>query len=85
MPGLDADGRTDVLVTSWSTIRVLHNAYSVPSRLIGERVRVRVHERHLEVYYGGDKQLEVERLLKRWAGLLRERFDALHAIQVETK
>jgi len=26
----------NVSVTSWSTIRIKHNAYSVPSRLIGE-------------------------------------------------
>ena len=42
----------DVAVTSWSTIRVKHNAYSVPSRLIGEWVRVRVYEDRLEVYHG---------------------------------
>ena len=52
----------DVVVTSWSTVRVVHNAYSVPSRLIGERVRVRVYEDRLEVFYGGQQQLSVERL-----------------------
>ena len=55
----------DVAVTSWSTIRVKHNAYSVPSRLIGEWVRVRVYEDRLEVYHGGQHQLSVERLLGR--------------------
>ena len=55
----------DVAVTSWSTIRVKHNAYSVPSRLIGEWVRVRVYEDRLEVYYGSQHQLSVERLLGR--------------------
>jgi len=55
----------DVSVTSWSTIRVKHNAYSVPSRLIGEWVRVRVYEDRLEVYHGGQHQLSVERLLGR--------------------
>jgi transposase len=54
-----------VVVTSWSTIRVKHNAYSVPSRLIGESVRVRVHEDRLEVYHGNQHQLSVERLLGR--------------------
>lgn len=52
----------DVLVTAWSTIRVRHNAYSVPSRLIGETVRVRVYEDKLQVFYGGQLQLTVERL-----------------------
>lgn len=55
----------DVTVTSWSTIRVDHNAYSVPSRLIAERVRVRVFERHLEVYYAQKKQLVIERMVGR--------------------
>jgi hypothetical protein len=55
----------DALVTGWSTIRVVHNAYSVPSRLIGETVRVRLSERRLEVFYGGVHQLTVDRLLGR--------------------
>lgn len=55
----------DVTVTSWSTIRVDHNAYSVPSRLRDERVRVRVYERTLEVYYAQKKQLVIERLVGR--------------------
>jgi len=49
-------------VTSWSTIRVRRNTYSVPSRLIGRQVRVQVFEDRLEVFYGGDRQLCVERL-----------------------
>ncbi len=52
----------NVSVTSWSTIRIKHNAYSVPSRLIGEWVRVRVYEDRLEVYHGDQHQLSVERL-----------------------
>lgn len=52
----------DVPVTSWSTIRVLYNTYSVPSRLKNARVRVHVYERALEVWYGGQRQLELERL-----------------------
>ena len=51
------------LVTSWSTIRVKKNTYSVPSRLIGERVRVRIYDERLEVFYGDKQQLVVERLL----------------------
>jgi hypothetical protein len=50
------------VVTSWSTIRVRRNTYSVPSRLIGETVRVHVYEQRLEVYHSGVLQLEVERL-----------------------
>jgi hypothetical protein len=55
----------DVTVTSWSTIRVEHNAYSVPSRLIAEQVRVRVFERHIEVYNAQKKQLLIERVAGR--------------------
>jgi len=50
------------VVTSWSTIRVRRNTYSVPSRLIGETLRVHVYEQRLEVYHAGVVQLEVERL-----------------------
>ena len=52
----------DVPVTSWSTIRIKYNAYSVPSRLRGERLRVRLFEDRLEVYHGGTQQLSIERL-----------------------
>jgi hypothetical protein len=50
------------VVTSWSTVRVRRNTYSVPSRLIGETIRAHVYEQRLEVYHGGMLQLEVERL-----------------------
>lgn len=52
----------DVWVTPWSTIRVRHNTYSVPSRLIGEQVRVRIHDERLEVRYGGKHDLDIPRL-----------------------
>lgn len=53
-------------VSSWSTIRVKHNAYSVPSRLVGEQVSVRIYEDRLEVYYRNTHQLTVERLVGRF-------------------
>jgi hypothetical protein len=37
-------------VRRWSTITVLGHIYSLPSRLIGERVTVRVYPERLEVY-----------------------------------
>ena len=49
-------------VSSTSTIRVKHCAYSVPSRLIGERVRVRIYEDRIEVYYADKLELGCERL-----------------------
>jgi hypothetical protein len=54
-----------VKVTDWSTIRVLFNTYSVPSRLKGAEVRVRIYERHIEVLHGKDVQMATERLRKR--------------------
>lgn len=53
----------DVFVTTWSTMRVLRNIYSVPSRLIGESLRVRAYDDRLEVYHGGQHQMTVERML----------------------
>jgi len=55
----------DVLVSEWSTVRVKHCAYSVPSRLIGEWVKVRIFEDRIEVRYAGKTELECERLLGR--------------------
>jgi transposase len=51
-----------VTVTSWSTIRVKKNTYSVPSRLMNEEVKVRVWDDRLEVYYADIRELVVERL-----------------------
>src|SRR6185436_225585 len=52
----------DVRVTAWSTIRGMHNAYSVPSRLTRDVVRVRIFDERLEVFFGGEPQLTVARL-----------------------
>ena len=52
----------DFCVSEWSTVRVKHCAYSVPSRLIGEWVRVRIFESRIEVWYAGKEQLACERL-----------------------
>jgi transposase InsO family protein len=46
-----------------STIRVMKNAYSVPARLIGEDVQVRVFDDHLEIFYRAEHQLTVPRLI----------------------
>jgi hypothetical protein len=47
------------------TVRVLENTYSVPSRLRGEWVVVRVHVDHIEIYYRNQLQMREERLLGR--------------------
>jgi hypothetical protein len=54
--------QTRVRVTSASTIRVKSHTYSVPSRLIGEWVEVRVYDRIIEVYFAGELQLRGDRL-----------------------
>ena len=65
-----------VTVRRWSTIRVVNHTYSVPARLIGERVRVHLHHDHLEVYYAGKLVERLPRLRgQRWA-----RIDYHHVI-----
>ena len=59
---LDDFTRQWVRVSPSSTIRVRHNTYSVDSRLIGERVQVRVWADQVEVYYGGQPQARMPRL-----------------------
>ncbi len=66
----------DVRVTEWSTIRVKPCAYSVPSRLIGARLRVQVFEDRIVARLGEDVQLDVERL----RGDRKRRIDYRHII-----
>lgn len=49
-------------VTSYSAIRVKGNTYTVPSRLRGERVCVRIYGERIEVFYASRLVLEAERL-----------------------
>jgi hypothetical protein len=48
---LDSCKRLWVRVGPSSTIRANHNVYSVDSRLIGEKIEVRLYAEHLEVWY----------------------------------
>ena len=66
----------DVRVSDWSTVRVKHCAYSVPSRLIGEWVRVRIFEDRLEVHFADQVELACERL----RGRNLRRIDYRHVI-----
>ncbi|MCP5043780.1 MAG: IS21 family transposase [bacterium] len=59
---LPAYSIVDVRVGSGSSMRVKSNTYTVPPRLIGEKVRVRVFDDRLEVYLGGDLQATRERV-----------------------
>ncbi|MGH7860271.1 MAG: IS21 family transposase [Candidatus Binatia bacterium] len=63
-------------VTTWSTIRVKRNIYSVPSRLRDEEVKVRLYDEKIEVYHAGKYQLTAERL--RGAG--RHAIDYRHVV-----
>lgn len=65
-----------VRVSEWSTIRVKHCAYSVPSRLIGETLRVRLYEDRIEAEFAGKLQLCCERL----RGRNLRRIDYRHVI-----
>jgi len=73
---LDVTRKLVAKVGSGSTIRVLHNTYSVPSRLIGEAVEVRVQIEHLEVWYA---QRCVEQL-PRLRGQYQHRIHYRHVI-----
>jgi hypothetical protein len=63
-------------VTSNGTIHVQRNTYTVPPRLTGEPVVVRLYDLHLEVFYAGRCQVAVERL----RGEGRHRVDYRHVI-----
>lgn len=66
----------DFRVSEWSTVRVKHCAYSVPSRLIGEWVRVRIFEDRIVVRYAGKTELDCDRL----RGRNLKRIDYRHMI-----
>jgi len=59
---MNASKRLRVRVGPSSTMRVLHNTYSVPSRLIGERVEVHVLAEQLEVWYAQRRIETIPRL-----------------------
>ena len=65
-----------VPVGRFSTIQVLRNTYSVPSRLIGLTVLVRVRAERLEVYHGTAYLFALPRLL----GQRQHRIDYRHII-----
>ena len=65
-----------VPVSRFSTIQVLRNTYSVPSRLIGSTLLVRVRSEALEVYRGTAHLLSMPRLL----GHGQHRIDYRHVI-----
>jgi len=48
-------------VTSWSTVNINRKTYSVPSRLIGEKVKVRLYEDRAEIWFAGALQERITR------------------------
>src|ERR1039458_1613694 len=59
---LEAVKRLAARVDCGSLIHVDRNAYSVNSRLIGQKVEVRLYVQHLEVWYGQKKIEDLPRL-----------------------
>ena len=49
-------------VRKWSTIQAAGRTYTVPSRLIGKEVQIRLYAEHLEVYSKGHLVERVERI-----------------------
>jgi hypothetical protein len=68
--------RERVKVDSGSLIYADRNAYSVPSRLIGEQVEARLYMDHVEVWYGQKKVEQMPRL----RGRQKHRVDYRHII-----
>jgi hypothetical protein len=73
---LETCQRVQATVTTGSLIRVQNNVYSVNSRLIGERVEVRIHLEHLEVWYAQ----KLVATLPRLRGRCRRHIDYRHVI-----
>src|SRR5207302_1741738 len=68
--------RERVRVRRGSTIRVKHNTYSVPSRLIGEEVEARIGMEEIEVWYAHECVQRMPRL----RGQDKHRIDYRHII-----
>ena len=74
---MESAKRERVTVDSGSLIHVDRNAYSVNSRLIGEKVEARVYLDRVEVWYGQKKVEELPRL----RGRSKHRVDYRHIIE----
>ena len=59
---LDAFREQEVSVARSSVVRILHNTYSVPSRLIGHRLKARIHSDVIELYYRGKLVQHMDRI-----------------------
>ena len=52
-----------VSVRPWSTVSILRGLYSVPSRLVGARLRALVYSNRVELYFGKNLVQEMPRIL----------------------
>jgi hypothetical protein len=75
---LESCKRERVKVDSGSLIYTDRNVYSVPSRLIGEQVEVRLYMDRVEIWYGQKMVEEMPRL----RGRRRHRVDYRHIIDI---
>jgi len=73
---LPAFKELEVWVSQNSTINVLGNLYSVPPRLMRQKLRVRIYENHLRVFYANTPIQEMPRL----AGRSHHALDYRHVI-----
>ena len=73
---IEACKKSTTRVGPSSTIRVNHNVYSVDSRLVGERIGIRLFMEHLEIWYG-QKQVDT---LPRLRGEGKHRINYRHII-----
>jgi len=51
-----------VSVSPWSTVTILRSIYSVPSRLVGAKLRALVHSNKVELYFGKNRVQEMVRV-----------------------
>lgn len=73
---LEAFREQMVRVTRTSIVRILNNAYSVPSRLIGYRLKARIYTDSIELEYRG----QVIERLERLRGQDKDKIDYRHII-----
>jgi hypothetical protein len=73
---MDFTREISVRVSRFSLVRILNNAYSVPSRLIGTSLKVRIRAETLSLYHGSTKVLELPRIV----GKNQHRIDYRHLI-----
>ena len=66
----------DAVVSRQGTISIARNIYSIPSRLIGKKVQVRVFEWHLEVHFAMSIIVKTEKM----AGRYLHKIDYRHVI-----